>query len=509
MSKYDFAVDLSAHSSTGMILSKIPFGSTVLEFGCACGRMTRYLKEALHCWVYIVECNPNDYAQAEPFAADGICGDILSLSWTEKWKGILFDAILFADVLEHLTDPDCALSHAGELLKDDGHIYVSVPNIAHNDILLKLFHNRFDYTRLGILDDTHVHFWAYENLVPFVQSNGLFVYRIEATYCPMGQTEQYEQADPCGCTLFLNFLRERDYGQAYQFILTLGKDEKQSGRTNMETADPMHNHAVTGCLYFDRGNGFHQTDTVVFPLERIQAGMYTAHVVCPDMEQVKRVRFDPVETQGCIVRNLSFRQGGEKLDCAYSNHLNLEEGILLYETDPMVFAELTDSGTLTIDADIILPGDRYLELLQEGCLAREAALEQGREQSAREIGGLQARNQKLCGEISRQQEQNEQFHQEINGLQEQNKRLEMETKRLEMEIERLVEQHRQEMDGLKAQNEKLHMDLDTYRLIADRKDELLIQKERQIGHYEELRILKLRHLGGRALRAVGRKFTGR
>ena len=55
MSKYDFEVDLDIRTSTGMILSKIKPNSIVLEFGCASGRMTKYLKNALNCQVYIVE----------------------------------------------------------------------------------------------------------------------------------------------------------------------------------------------------------------------------------------------------------------------------------------------------------------------------------------------------------------------------------------------------------------------------------------------------------------------
>ena len=48
MSKYDFEVDLSLNSSTGMILNKLRPDSVVLEFGCAAGRMTRYMKEQLN-----------------------------------------------------------------------------------------------------------------------------------------------------------------------------------------------------------------------------------------------------------------------------------------------------------------------------------------------------------------------------------------------------------------------------------------------------------------------------
>ena len=71
MSKYDFEIDLSPTTSTGIILNKIQKGSVVLEFGCATGRMTRYMKEALGCDVYIVEYEASAFEKAKVYAKDG------------------------------------------------------------------------------------------------------------------------------------------------------------------------------------------------------------------------------------------------------------------------------------------------------------------------------------------------------------------------------------------------------------------------------------------------------
>ena len=101
MLKYDFNVDLGLDTSTGIILSKIQPNSTVLEFGCAAGRMTKYMKNALNCQVYIVEYDKEAFDIAMQYAADGVCDDILTLSWMNKFKEIQFDSIVFADVLEH------------------------------------------------------------------------------------------------------------------------------------------------------------------------------------------------------------------------------------------------------------------------------------------------------------------------------------------------------------------------------------------------------------------------
>ena len=160
MSKYDFDLDLSGNTSTGMILSKIKKGSTVLEFGCATGRMTRYMQEALDCRVYIVEFEESAFQKAVEYAEDGLCDDIMTFRGREKFQDVRFDAVICADVLEHLSDPEAVLRAAAELLTEDGAIHISLPNITHNDVLLKAFRERFDYTKVGLLDNTHVHFWC-------------------------------------------------------------------------------------------------------------------------------------------------------------------------------------------------------------------------------------------------------------------------------------------------------------------------------------------------------------
>ena len=222
MSKYDFKVDLSENTSTGLILKKIGRGSTVLEFGCATGRMTRYMQEHLHCKVYIVEIDPDAYKTASQYAADGVCGDIMNMEWKKKFSDIRFDHILFADVLEHTLNPDLVIREASGLLAPDGNIIFSIPNITHNDIILKAINNHFDYTNIGLLDNTHIHFWGLENIKDFAERNGLHTYNIEATYCETGYTEQYNGELRDTSEILLNILNERLCGTVYQFVITIG-----------------------------------------------------------------------------------------------------------------------------------------------------------------------------------------------------------------------------------------------------------------------------------------------
>ncbi len=355
MSKYDFMIDLSENSSTGMLLKKIRQGSTVLEFGCATGRMTKYMQEELHCHVYIVEIDREAFDSAIKFAEDGICGDILNLKWKEKFSEIPFDHILFADVLEHLSDPDLAVREAAELLSSEGNIICSIPNITHNDIIFKELENRFDYTKTGLLDNTHIHFWGLENIKEFAEKNGLYIHSLEATYRKTGDTEQYGGEIP---RLIGNIFDERSCGTVYQFAVVLGNAPDENG---MKKRIP--ESGITSNLYADKGKDFNESDKTEFLFPRIQWGKYQANLTIDNTEGVRRFRWDPIEGQSCILKGLIVRQGDNILAPSFGENIQLKDGVLLLGNDPMIFVELLpDDGSVHIEAQILLiSGDEYIE----------------------------------------------------------------------------------------------------------------------------------------------------
>ena len=154
---YDIKVGIDHFSSLGFILGFIPQNSTVLEFGCSYGYMTKFMKEQLNCKVSVVEIDSEAYKEARQYAEDGVCCNIDTLEWADYFKADSFDVIVFADVFEHLRSPSKALQSTKKLLKEDGTLLFSVPNLAHSDVLSNLYDNRFQYTTLGLLDDTHIH----------------------------------------------------------------------------------------------------------------------------------------------------------------------------------------------------------------------------------------------------------------------------------------------------------------------------------------------------------------
>ena len=187
--KYATEIDFSFNNTMTIFIDNIKENSVVLEFGPASGRLTRYLKNEKNCKVYIVELDEEAGLIAAKDAEDYVIGDIQDYEWTKKFSGIKFDYILFADVLEHLTQAEKVVKAAAKMLKDGGKMCISVPNIAHNSVIINLLKNRFEYTSTGIMDNTHVHFYTKESLDEFVDKCGLYIDKRYATYTQVGKNE--------------------------------------------------------------------------------------------------------------------------------------------------------------------------------------------------------------------------------------------------------------------------------------------------------------------------------
>ncbi len=95
------------------------------------------------------------------------------------------DAVLLADVLEHLRDPEELLRLAAASLADDGKIFISIPNVANLAIRLHLARGKFEYQDRGILDRTHVRFFTRRTARRLVGSAGLRIVHEEATPVPI------------------------------------------------------------------------------------------------------------------------------------------------------------------------------------------------------------------------------------------------------------------------------------------------------------------------------------
>lgn len=94
-------------------------------------------------------------------------------------------AVVLADVLEHLPQPERILQLVRMAIDPDGRLYVSVPNIANLTIRVGLLFGRWNYTDRGILDRTHLRCYTRDTVVAELLDSGFQPTKIEATTMPI------------------------------------------------------------------------------------------------------------------------------------------------------------------------------------------------------------------------------------------------------------------------------------------------------------------------------------
>ncbi len=131
----------------------------VLDVGCAKGALGEHLKRIVPGRkVFGVEYF-KDVGQAARQKLDGvIIGDVQTIDL--PFEPSTFDCIIFADVLEHLLDPASVLKKLRPLLKPDGVIICSIPNMRHYTVILRLLQRGWEYDNFGLFDRTHLRFFS-------------------------------------------------------------------------------------------------------------------------------------------------------------------------------------------------------------------------------------------------------------------------------------------------------------------------------------------------------------
>lgn len=148
-------IDMMTHSEAADI--------KVLEVGCGVGMTLSHIKYLYpNALVYGIELNET---------AAEIGGNIVNVrsgnieTMTLDFKEETFDYIIFADVLEHLHDPEEILKKMRKYLTKDGCILASIPNLMHGDVITELLKGNFSYQDSGILDRTHLRFFTRKEII--------------------------------------------------------------------------------------------------------------------------------------------------------------------------------------------------------------------------------------------------------------------------------------------------------------------------------------------------------
>jgi len=291
MSKYKYECSFVDDNIVFSMMKKIRENSTVLEFGPAYGRLTKYLSENLNCTVDIVEIDKESGLEASVYARKALVGpdlgDIDTFKWVQVFSGNKYDYIIFADVLEHLRYPERVIENVYGMLKDDGCILVSIPNIAHNSVLINLYNNIFHYTDTGLLDESHIHFWGLYNFKEMVNRSGYVITDIIPFYLETANSEQAKFFGSNASQIEL-LLKNRPHGKIYQYLIQLHKKDKGQKEFNL---DNLSKQPFPMAIYLDSGFGFDEQNKIA---DTVFIGEEIEKVVNLDKD-VESIRIDPIE----------------------------------------------------------------------------------------------------------------------------------------------------------------------------------------------------------------------
>lgn len=206
------------------ILDRISEKSTVLEIGPATGYMTKIMKEKLGCRVFAIEGDAQMAKEAAIWCEKIIVADLDQGSWEEQFADICFDYIVISDVLEHLRLPQKTLEKAKNLLKKDGVLLLSIPNIAHDAVVMDLLEGVFQYRPWGLLDDTHVHFFTRKSILEMFEKSGVQGVEWGATNYTPDYVEIHQDYGKFSYWVQERLLARPD-AHVYQFLVAVKRNE--------------------------------------------------------------------------------------------------------------------------------------------------------------------------------------------------------------------------------------------------------------------------------------------
>ena len=153
--------------------------SVLLEVGCGSGAFAARFKERKAAAgspveIWGVEMDNGAARQASQVLDRVLHGDVATVG--DQLPPEHFDCVILNDVIEHVTEPAALLQSLRPLLKPDGHLVASIPNVRYFFNVVDLaVHGRWEYADEGILDRTHLRFFTRSSMMTLLTENGFQV----------------------------------------------------------------------------------------------------------------------------------------------------------------------------------------------------------------------------------------------------------------------------------------------------------------------------------------------
>lgn len=186
---YQRSVSSIERSSLSVLAQHIRSESVVLDLGCGTGALGLWCRQNMPTVFDGVTYNATEAALARPNYRRVEVGDLEVMNLAGTFSEGAYDAIVCADVLEHLRSPQQLLEQCRSLLNTGGKLLISIPNAGYCGLLAELMQGQFRYRDEGLLDRTHLRFFTRNSVIEFLSDHGWRITHLEAIERPLTESE--------------------------------------------------------------------------------------------------------------------------------------------------------------------------------------------------------------------------------------------------------------------------------------------------------------------------------
>lgn len=483
---YTRHLDPDGQGSLAKIARLIASRAVVLDLGAGPGTLGQYISTVNQCTVDGVEYDPAQAQAAAVFYRNLQVADLERADLAKIFAGQQYDYIVCADVLEHLRNPGHVVDQLPGLLKPDGRILLSIPNVAHAGLIADLLAGEFRYSPEGLLDDTHVRFFTRKSLLEFLQQHRLRALNIDTVNVDIRASEFRARHIDALPPKLHQYLRAQPDALTYQFIVEAAPADRITQASDLaSTITPPPELQFACQLYWRTQDNDYREETSLTSLAEIGKDRQLIEFALPPLnEDLTGLRLDPADRPGFLhIHSLSlvghngeiaWAWDGERATLEQSRHRQMafannltkrfEVTALVTGEDPSIelpvslgqLSKLREGGSLRVEISWPISSD-YMALAQR-ILNPDAQLQRMTAMQA-ELNSIKEEKAELGDTINQLRTEREALEQKHHALNAQLNTLVTQYRALEAQHEQLTGEHtgqRSEIEQLRHALSEIH-----------------------------------------------------